>query len=230
MNYLETIIKDFLLNTDISDITVKDVAQKFYVSRALVYKVIGKWDYTSFETFKAEIQEHEKLQFEALNAKIVNCQNEIEALVLTITFSKIVYIVSYGITKTAGKYMTRQLINLGCLAINIDDSTTIGSYNRLIGESDLIIYLSLDGEVSKTKRFPTKYVRRYIFAPENSEISMHEKNVIVFESNRTNLSSHFEQESVVSLLEQIDVTLSGIKVQKMKSKVTKLSDVENNTN
>lgn len=226
MNYLEITIKDFLLNTDVSDITVKEVAQQFYVSRTLVYKVISKWGYTSFEAFKADIKDYEKFQFKVLNEKIINCQNEIEALVLAITFSKIVYVVSYGATKTAGKYMTRQLINLNCLAINIDDPSAIGSYNRLLGESDLIIYLSLNGESCETKRIPSNCTRRYIFAPENTEISIREKNVITFESNRTNLSSHFEQESVISLLKQIDLTLCGVKVQRMKANVIKLSDIE----
>lgn len=223
MNYLELTIKDFLLNSDLTGVTVKEVAHQFYVSRTLVYKVISKRGYTSFDAFKDDIKEHEKFQLITLTDKIMNCQNEIESLVLAITFSKIVYVISYGASKTAGKYMTRQLINLNCLAINIDDPTAIGSYNQLIGESDLIIYLSLSGDSCETKRIPTNCTRRYLFVPEKSEISTLEKNVIEFESSQTELSGRFEQESVISLLEEIDITLSGVKVQRTKATVSKLS-------
>lgn len=217
MNHLELTIKEYLLNTDISKQTTNQIAQHFYVSRALVYKVINKLGYNSFDAFKRDKAASQNQVISGLVDELKAYNSEINDLILSISQSHLVFVVAFGQCKTVGSYLTRQLINLGCLTINIDDESIVESYNRLLQPGDIVIYVSLSGLGAELRNLPRSNLNRYTIAPYESELYNMEKNVIGYVENFTMLSNTFERNSLAALMNKIEIILDGVRVQKVKN-------------
>lgn len=216
MNYLEIMIKDHLLNTDINETTTKEIAQQFYVSRALVYKVINKLGYSSFESFKIDKQVFTEQKAIDLGRVLKKHGSEVEEIIIAIILAPVVYVIGLEETRASGMYLTRQLINLGVLAINIDDRSSISSYARIINGKDIIIYLSASGNVQEQKYLSNISCTRFVIAPLLSDLYTYEKKSIGFENNITNLSNTYERNSIAALIEKIELILSGVRIQTIK--------------
>lgn len=216
MNYLEITIKEHLLNTDISTATTTQIAQEFYVSRAFVYKVINKLGYSSFESFKNAKEDFNNNQADIITKELRGFNHEFDDMVISIISARVVYVIAFDELQACGSYFSRQLINLRCLTININDVSTIASYDRLMKKNDIIIYLSSIGAVRELKALPRNCYARYYISPYNSELYKLEKNIIGYINSSNPLSNNFERDSLIAILEKIEVILNGVRLQKLK--------------
>lgn len=201
MNYLEKSLKEFLTDNDISEMTVKDIAEQLYVSRALVYKVLNKMGYTSFGQFKIEKQNyHHHQQYGVSNANEDNKRIE-EKLVVDIKKANIVYVVGFQENKIAAEYMTTQFLNIKKISQAIVHMNQLKSQLAMLRESDLIIFLSNTGtEDDFAPEINGILSGKYAITQEGSNLSGMVENTILINSYSEIFSNKYERENLIQML------------------------------
>ncbi|WOO88407.1 hypothetical protein R2F61_05615 [Mollicutes bacterium LVI A0078] len=201
MNDLEIRIQEYMIDSDIEDMTVKQIADNLYVSRALVYKVIKKMGFNSLGEFKKK-QEHQLRRNFIYSHNIVERDlKTVKQLIENIDTYNIIFIIGFHGTEIVAKYFVRQLINLGKLAICITDKYQLISLLQIVTGKDLFIGLSNTGLDEATIRLfrdikHQKYVITQYMSPvyESSELRIGVKDDI------SNVSTRFERETSVELM------------------------------
>lgn len=81
MNKLEREIEEYIVSTNIEQMTAKELADKFFVSRTYLYKIIKKMGYSSYTDLKFEKRmkslndNYNKDDKPVLNGKIIKEMN-----------------------------------------------------------------------------------------------------------------------------------------------------------
>ncbi|MFV0393087.1 MAG: MurR/RpiR family transcriptional regulator [Coprobacillaceae bacterium] len=201
MNDLEMKIQEYMIDNDITNLTVKQIANNLFVSRALVYKVIKKMGFNTLSEFRQKQEQQLRRNF-IYNHNIVERDlKTVKQLIENIDTFNIVYVIGFHGTEIVVKYFVRQLINLGKLAICITDKYQLMSILRIVTDEDLFIGLSNTGLDEATIRLfrdidHQKYVITQYMSPvyETSELRIGVKDDI------SNVSTRFERETSVELM------------------------------
>lgn len=222
MNYLEAVICNYLIDTDISDMTTIEIAEHFYVSRALIYKVLNKMGYNSFTAFKLEKYKYQKTCSSKLEQLVFDTEENINNLVNSIYFANNIYVIGYNENKIVADYFTRQLVNLEFIAIHISDCKQIHSYLKLMQSNDLIIFISNSGtDIDDYNKMMNSKVEKYVIATIDSLLYKRGSNPIGIENQVSPLADIFERESIFETLNVIQRILFRIYAYKLSMKLSK---------
>ncbi len=216
MNHLETEIKEYLTNNDITNMTVKEIADHFYISRALVYKVINKLGYTSFSSFKKE-----KFQYQSNYKKLVrnisfSNYDLIDNFIETIHNSYVVYVVSLEDSNLATKYMKQQLINLNKVSIEIIGIETLKHYFKIFSKNDLVVLISNNGNSNELYNILNQsIVKVFVLTQYGSCLYKEAPNHIGINTNAYKLADKFERENMVEIIIAIQYILDKFREYKV---------------
>lgn len=212
MNYLEEIIRDYLLDNDISNISVKHIAQHFFVSRALVYKVLNKMGYSSFEDFKVSKQVYQEEQKNKLKTMARCGDEDIKRISHCIVNSNIIYVVAYAESRLVGEYFTRQLINLNKIAIHISDERQIISYSSVIEKDDLIIFLSNNDYTKAYKKIEHINCDNFVITRTGSGLYYSVQNCVGYGEPLDELANRCERDPALEMIIVANTILSYIRI------------------
>ncbi|MFV0393065.1 MAG: hypothetical protein ACK5LC_01510 [Coprobacillaceae bacterium] len=212
MNKLETEIKDFIINNDINDYEIKDIAKRFYVSRSLVYKVLNKMGYRSLSSVKYE-KNINKMIYDIYSSKYEVEENKyIDELVNNVIRMKLVLIVYTPEAEIAAKYFELQLKNIGIVSVIIDENTELEAYQYLSEIAQMPIYISNTGKDTKRYDELMKLFSDYIVISRvNSKLAQTAEKCIYFDNLVTKFSDKFECENTALLIMQLQYILDKIR-------------------
>lgn len=212
MNKLETEIKDFIINNDINDYEIKDIAKRFYVSRSLVYKVLNKMGYRSLSSVKYE-KNINKMIYDIYSSKYELEENKyIDELVNNVIRMKLVLIVYTPEAEIAAKYFELQLKNIGIVSVIIDENTELEAYQYLSEIAQMPIYISNTGKDTKRYDELMKLFSDYIVISRvNSKLAQTAEKCIYFDNLVTKFSDKFECENTALLIMQLQYILDKIR-------------------
>ncbi len=216
MNNLEYEIKEFIINADVSKMTVKEIAEKYYVSRAYIYRIINKMGYHSLQELseKKESCRNDSaslgknkiiMDYDVIDTEIIN------ALATDVLQARNVYIVGYYVSGMLAQYLTRQLVNLKIQATPILDLYQLNGYKQIIKNDDLIICISNTGTEHEINE-SIKSIKglKYVITKYQSELYENESKAIGIKNNINEISNRFECENILEAMLVIQVCLNQI--------------------
>lgn len=222
MNNLEYEIKEFIVSCDVSKMTVKEIAERYYVSRAYVYRIINKMGYHSLQEVNEKKDQSYQLDEISGCSKIIMDYDVvdldmIERLAEEAIKASNVYILGYYVSKMLAQYFTRQLVNLRINAIPILDVYQLKGYANIFCDSDLVICLSNTGtEPEINDSIASIQKHRYVITKYQSKLYNREKLSIGIKNNITEISNRFECENILEAMLVIQVCL--FKIQSKQNK------------
>lgn len=201
MNDLEKEIEEYIVTHEIEGLTAKQLADKFFISRAYLYKVIKKMGYSSYTELKYE----KKLRLQCSNRKKPKGANSNSKLIndmyRDICTSNIIYVIGFNNTFLVAQYFTRQLMNLGQLVVPIGDTSTLKKYMRCMTKNDMVIYFSNTGRrVDIHERLVLCGDKYYVITKYQSALYSIADKRIGFDNEIDNLSNKYDQEDISMLL------------------------------
>lgn len=211
MNYLESVICDYLIDKELGNMTTGEIADNFFVSRALIYKVLNKMGYSSFTAFKNEKSQYQKTFFNKTELMSFDIGEGINNLVNCICCANNVYVIGYNENKIIADYFTRQLVNLEIVAIHVSDSKQIFSYMKIMKKNDLIIFISNSGtDIEDYNNMANSKVEKYVITTTDSLVYKRGTNPIGINNQVSLLANIFERESIFEILNVIQIILFRI--------------------
>lgn len=216
MNNLEYEIKEFIINHDVTNITVTQIADKFFVSRPHIYRIINKMGYHSLQ----ELQEKKSNNGKAIDnsgiGKIIMDYDVVDndvilELAVDVVKAKNVYIVGYYVSEVLALYMSRQLVNLKINAIPIVDIYQLKGYSQLFTTNDVVVCLSNTGEESDiSESIKLLNHKKFVITKFQSELYNREKHSIGIKNNINQISNRFECENILEAMLVIQVCLNEV--------------------
>lgn len=217
MNYLEIVISNYLIDSDVRDKNVIQIAEYLYVSRALVYKVLNKMGYNSFTLFKAEKNKYQKSHSERIKQLISSEGDSNNNIVDSIYSANNLFIMGFNENKTIADYFTRQLVNLGFMAINVSDSKQIYSYLKLMKTNDVLIFISNSGaDLEDYNKIANCDPKKFVITTTGSLLYTHGSNSIGIQNHVSTLANVFERDSILESLDKVQSILFQVYGTKLK--------------
>lgn len=216
MNNLEYEIKEFIINHDLTNITVKQIADKFYVSRPHIYRVINKMGYHSLQELQEKKLNNGTRSEDSGLGKIIMDYDVIDSNVIfelaeDIVKAKNVYIVGYYVSEVLALYLSRQLVNLKVNAIPVVDVYQLKGYSQIITDSDAIICISNTGEESDISDSISLIThKKYVITKFQSDLYNREKHSIGIKNNINEISNRFECENILEAMLVIQICLNEV--------------------
>lgn len=216
MNNLEYEIKQFIINHDVTNITVKQIADKYYVSRAHIYRIINRMGYHSLQELQDKKAIDGKNYDDSGINKIIMDYDVVDAdvidkLAVDVLKAKNVYIVGYYVSEVLALYLSRQLVNLKINAIPILDVYQLKGYSQIFSSNDVIICLSNTGEERDIQDSIGSIAHtRYVITKYQSNLYNREKHSIGIKSNISEISNRFECENILEAMLVIQVCLNEV--------------------
>lgn len=216
MNNLEYEIKQYIINHDLTNITVKQIADKFYVSRPHIYRIINKMGYHSLQELQdKKVNDGTRIDDTGIN-KVIMDYDVIDSDVICelaedVVKAKNVYIVGYYVSEVLALYLSRQLVNLKINAIPVLDVYQLKGYSQIISDDDVIICLSNTGEESDISN-SIKLIkhRKYVITKFQSDLYNREKHSIGIKNNINEISNRFECENILEAMLVIQICLNQV--------------------
>lgn len=215
MNDLEKEIEEYIVTSEIEDLTAKQLADKFFISRAYLYKVIKKMGYNSYTELKYEkklrsqCKHKKKSSNSSYSSKLINDMNR------DMYTSTIIYVIGFNNTFLVAQYFARQLMNLDQLVVAIGDTSTLKKYLSMITSNDTVIYFSNTGRrIDIHGRLALCSDKYYVITKYQSELYSTANKRIGFNNEIDNLSNKYDQEDISMLL-----MLSHTLLTKFKNKI-----------
>lgn len=201
MNELEMKIQEYMINNDVSELTIKQIADNLYVSRPLIYRVIKKMGFNSLEELIEKRNQQLRKSF-LYNHNIIDKDIKVvKLLTADIRQSRIVYVLGLHGTEIVANYLSRQLLNLGKQTICITDKYQLLSVLDFITNDDLLIALSNTGLDAGTIRlFNDIKHPKYVITQYQSPVYEASENRIGVRADISTVSNRFERESTVELM------------------------------
>lgn len=112
MSNLEREIEEYIVSNNIEQMTAKQLADKFFVSRTYLYKVLKQMGYSSYTDLKFEKKMRMQKSNELKAEKPCFNDSEIRQMNSDLFKAKIIYIVGVDSTSIIAEYVARQLLNL----------------------------------------------------------------------------------------------------------------------
>lgn len=216
MNNLEYEIKEFIINHDVTNITIKQIADKFYVSRPHIYRIINKMGYHSLQELQDKKTDNGKLIDDSGLGKIIMDYDVIDndvilELAADVVKAKNVYIVGYYVSEVLALYMSRQLVNLRVNAIPIVDIYQLKGYSQIFSDNDVIVCLSNTGEESDiSDSIGLLGHKKYVITKFQSDLYNREKHSIGIKNNINQISNRFECENILEAMLVIQICLNEV--------------------
>mgnify|MGYP002592107203 CR=1 FL=1 len=141
-------IYQYLLNTDISNLTAGEIAKHFFVGRTMIYRVCQKMGFHTFTELKYSRQQEQADDFE-LSIEQLNTQisfSHLHPIALEIRGANRVFLYGTIASTIATEYFERQLINLGCFAVQINDRFQFEQRARGFTKGDVLVCISSSGK------------------------------------------------------------------------------------
>lgn len=226
MNDLEREIEEYIISNNINDMTAKEIADKFYVSRTYLYKVIKKMGYTSYTELKYEkkmqsINEmNVKTDYSGSHSKIS------KQLQVEMYNAKIIYVIGFGGTGIVAQYFSRQLINLNQVVICVTDSTNLSNRVSNITNKDAVVYFSNTGTKLEIYDMLKKRTKKFfVITKYKSDLYNISSKKIGFDNDISSLSNKYDQENITMLvmLSQVLLTKFNNHIRKQKKGTVKLN-------
>lgn len=213
MNNLEDKIIEYLKLNDIDNMTAKDVADQFFVSRTYIYKVLRKMGYASYTELKYE-KRNMRIPFLNTQFRKTFFENvEIDKLVKAISCAQIVYIIGFDIERIVCDYLMHQLINLKKVAICISDIQLLKKYSKVMAGSDICILVSNTGyHASNYEYLAELKLNIYVVTPHDSKLSKVSEHRVEFDSGKRMISNAYDTDDISQLFETIQLILSQFKI------------------
>lgn len=212
MNKLEREIEEYIVSTNIEQMTAKEVADKFYVSRAYLYKVIKKMGYSSYTDLKFEKRMKEIYDNSSKRERPLSNSKVIKAMNFDMYTSNVIFVIGIDGTSLVAQYFARQLMNLGQFVVCITDTCLLDKYLISIKATDTLIYFSNTGRRMdihlQVEKCTSKY---YVITKYNSKLYIEANKKIGFDNEVTNLSNKYDQENISMLLMLSHTLLSKFK-------------------
>lgn len=216
MNNLEYEIKEYIINHDLTNITVKQIADKFYVSRPHVYRIINKMGYHSLQELQdKKVNNGTQVENTGINKVIMDYDvidsDVIYELAQDVVKAQNVYIVGYYVSEVLALYLSRQLVNLRINAIPVVDVYQLKGYSQIFSSNDVIICLSNTGEesdISDSIKLITH--RKYVITKFQSDLYNREKHSIGIKNNINKISNRFECENILEAMLVIQICLNEV--------------------
>lgn len=201
MNDLEMKIQEYMIENDISSLTIKQIADNLYVSRPLIYKVIKKMGFNSLEELIEKRNQHLKKNFRHNHNIVDKDLKTVKLLVDKLKNSKTVYVVGLHGTEIVASYLSRQLINLGKQSICITDKYQLLSSLNTINSDDILVTLSNTG-LDKGTMCLFQEIKHPKFVITQYQSPMYESSEfrIGVNTDISTVSNRFERESIVELM------------------------------
>ncbi len=213
MNNLEDKVIEYLKMNDIDDMTAKDIADQFFVSRAYIYKVLNKMGYASYTELKYEKRNLRIPFINDVKRKTFFGNVEIDKILNAISYAKIIYIIGLDIERVVCEYFMHQLINLKKVAICVLDIHLLKKYSKVITKNDVCVLVSNSGyKIDCYEYLMELKISIYVITKHNTNLSKVSENCITFSSEESILSNDFEVDNVSKLFEAIQIILSQFKV------------------
>ncbi len=151
LNDNEYDIYQFLQSTDTSNMTAKEVADRFYVTRSMVYRVVKKMGYKTFSAYKYTHNMPDNDQGRSFAINVEHFYTDISLaqlrpLVDIIRHSEQIYLYATQATCVASVYFCRELVNLGYRGISIPDNQEFSMRKKTFRTGDVVLVLSNSGE------------------------------------------------------------------------------------
>lgn len=215
MNQVEEEIKEFLLNNNLSQYSVNDIAQKFYVSRNQIYKVCRYLGYNSYTKLKYELSERKNVNDmqEEINVRFSQSNlSQVSQAIIEIKKAEKIYLIGTNATSIVCEYFARQLINLGYFAITITDSLLVNKYVDLINSEDIVICFSNSGETNSSIQF-IKQIKGVSISITRADSKMYSVSdfKIEVDTNVSKFDSGYEKENIFSLILVAQTILTQLK-------------------
>lgn len=211
MNNLENEIKEYLIDNDLTDKSVNQIADEFYVSRAYIYKVINKLGFNSYRDMKFQKQLKSEMPMKRTSEIQEISSNALDNIVYEIKSCNMVFILGCGLSKVSAEYFGSQLLNLGYFALWFWDIKQYKEYLNMKKKSSLTIIVSSSGVIEpQVKRILTESNKTYAVTVLDSELYNTATNVVGFNSKVDKLSDKFSRENQVDLLLVLHQILLGI--------------------
>lgn len=147
----EKIVYRYLISEDISEMSASQIAKKLYVSRPTIYRVCNKMGYQSFTHLKyaKEQKKHQKsyvMDVDSTNMFDFVDEDQLIPIIDKILVADHIFVIGTHATAIAAKFLCRQLLNLNCLAIQVEDEFELAQLKHMMSEKDLLFCLSTSGE------------------------------------------------------------------------------------
>lgn len=201
MNKLEREIEEYIISTNIEQMTAKEVADKFFVSRTYLYKIIKKMGYSSYTDLKFEKRMKNLNENFNKDDKPVLNSNVIKEMNLDMFSAGIIYVIGFEGAGLVADFFTRQLMNLNQLVICINDTSIVIKYLSHIKTSDTVIYFSNTGRSQELHdKLQSTTNKLYVITKYKSMLYLAADKKIGFDNEVDNLSNKYDQEDISMLL------------------------------
>lgn len=212
MNKLEREIEEYIVSTNIENMTAKEVADKFFVSRTYLYKIIKRMGYASYTDLKFEKRMKEIYDNSSKRERPLSNSKIIKSLNSDIYTSDVIFVIGLDSTGLVAQYFARQLMNLGQFVICITDLCLVEKYISSIKITDTIVYFSNTGRrLDIHQLMNSRTSKYYVITKYNSRLFITANNKIGFDNEVTNLSNKYDQENISMLLMLSHALLSKFK-------------------
>ena len=207
----------FLIANDITHMSAEQIAEILFVSRAAIYRVCHKMGYRSFTHLKyvKEQKVEQKIELQEVdNTDVFNYVDDTQLLLIIekILQAQHVYIIGTHATSIAAQYLCRQLINLGCLAVRINDEFELDHLRHKFTAKDVVFCLSASGENTVISNYISPLDSTSVaITKQNSSVHAHCQYAITFDFSIYKDKNSFDRENIFPLIVIIQKLLINMK-------------------
>lgn len=150
---------------EIPHLRINELAENAFTSKTVVINLAQKLGYSGFKELKYYIntqilnsKKKQKVELNSVKTQLANDiektlslidENDIDCCSRILLKSKNIFIMARGTSKPVGYYLEHLLFSLGLHCFFINDYNLSESFTRLVGESDIVILISLSGSTAK---------------------------------------------------------------------------------
>lgn len=212
MSNLEREIEEYIVSNNIEQMTAKQLADKFFVSRTYLYKVLKQMGYSSYTDLKFEKKMRMQKSNELKAEEPCFNDSEIRQMNSDLFKAKIIYIVGVDSTSIIAEYVARQLLNLDQLVILIRDLNNLNMYTPKITPKDVVMLFSNTGNnLDIYKILDQNKLNFYVITKQDSVLYKKSEYKVGFVNEVDKLSNKFDQEDITALLMLTMILLTKFK-------------------